>query len=1264
MEAFGARMRGGIATLLSAALIVSGALLTAPAANAEEAAAQAPEAELVVENTATGGSVSDAPATEATPAQEDEAPADAATEPSPEVPVTSEAPEVTQEDANAADVPAIAQVLTAPVGQLPSQLEAVREGGGALDWGFKASWRSYLLSTFTKGTQQVYGGAVANTDGTVRYPESNESTFDAKLGTGVIAYTGGVQWQSEAHGFTIVMQNPRIEVAADGTATVSAETSTADTAGAASVARVVVATLSGTGAAEESDDMLTWAGRSGVFASTLVPDGVARYAGQSTDPFTFSTPAEKPAPVWEPAFSVALADGTPLAAGDTVYRGDKLVVTGSGFDPAANVGGRGMPIPSTLPQGSYVTFTQAEENWRPSSAGSKRIRNAESEKWILAESVLNQVPSQFQGAIRKQWTSLADDGAWSAEIDLVTPKDPTATGVYGVYTYGAGGVNNESQELRVVLNYVNAERPNEPVEPTFEPEIRVYLADGVTPYSNQEVAQGDKLVVKGSGFDPFANLGGIGQPIPADKPQGTFVVFGKFAESWKPSDGVASNKRTLNAASRGWLLAESTLENDVPALHRDEIRSQWVELDEATGSFSWTVTLQEPTAPLEDGNWGIYTYAGGVLVQNAAQELSVPLNFKAKSASGPEEPEAPAGDLQWGIYNQFRNYVESNPDGRVELLGAATRSGNVFGFTQASGGEWDAKNDTGEVRFAGGVAFFAHGDALSLTIENPILKVTESGAVLSARFDHGPQTAFADVDLSKAKRTVAEDGSVTWSGATTKMRQEGVDKFLGFYPAGTALDPLTFTVAEGADVPQSPEVSAVSSVTSAGLKVDVAATGLPGKIYAALIEKGTAANLDMAKPESYAAFAVPFPVVTDGNASFSLVAPADKLDRKKQYEVLVWKIHSMPTAENVYGLSSVAVSEAQWNELNGVKPPVVVPPVAPQPTQPGAGSLTWGISTAFANYVTGNIAKGSISTNGVGGGRGGYVFPQATGSSWNADTRTGTVRYSGTVTFTGHGGLMRETFANPVITVSSPTSGTISAGGQSFPLNLIGAGFTVNADGSATWSGVTVGGSISGGDGAGGGGTLGMDSLSFTVGSASGLNFGSTATVSQFAKARTAATTPPATQGLTVVTPAAKLVAGGEIEITSSGFQPNEQGILVVIYSEPTVLDTNAKADANGVVRWIGKLPKGLTGKHTITLQGSVNVGQEITIASASEVKKKAAVAAETSAPVAKAAEAAEASGVPAWAWWTGALALLVIAGAGTALVVAQRRKSDAPTHL
>lgn len=487
------------------------------------------------------------------------------------------------------------------------------------------------------------------------------------------------------------------------------------------------------------------------------------------------------------------------------------------------------------------------------------------------------------------------------------------------------------------------------------------------------------------------------------------------------------------------------------------------------------------------------------------------------------------------------------------------------------------------------------------------------------------------------------------------------------YPGGGAkYAPFeTFTPVTFKDASDGATLRATATVTDEGLKVNVDATGLPGAIYAALIERGTASDLDMDDPNSYAAFALPFPTVTDGAASFSLVASMSKLDRKKQYEVIVWKIHSLPDASTIYGESDVTVTDAQWDVLENVTPPVD-PPVKPTPPTPGAGSLTWGVSTAFANYVTGNIAKGSVSTSGVGGARGGYVFPQASGGSWNPETRTGTVQYSGTVTYTGHGGLLHETYANPVITVSSPTSGTISVSGQSFPLNLIGASFVANADGSVTWSGVAVNGVISGGDGGGAGGSLGLDSLSFTVGSASSLNFGSTTTTSPFAQQRTAAKTVPSTTGITVVTPADKIVAGGAIEITASGFEPNEQGILVVLYSEPTVLDTNAKADANGVVRWIGKLPKDLTGKHTITLQGSISVGQEINIASTDSVKKLKTQPATLATPKQTQHDVAlTETGTPAWIWWTSALALLLVAGTSTGLVVAQRRKqAAAPTHL
>lgn len=1485
MQAFGKRMRGGLAALLSAALITSGALLAAPAAYAEEAA---PTTEPAIAAETMAEAPVEAPAEEA---PTEEAPLeDAPVEEAPAESDESSAPEdetAAEDDAPAAkDAPRVSSQNISTFAEAAPALiptEAPRSGGEitVTGSGFAAGYPGIYLAIGPADLPGFYAGSSSLLD----------TIHISTLNAGEDNTPGARKAKMNADGsFSVTFTVPAFE--------------------------------------EDKSYSL--------YASKAHGQGTSDTSQNVITAIDYAAPK-----VWAPAFSVELADGTPLAAGDKVYKGDKLVVKGTGFDPEANVGGRGMPIPATLPQGSYVTFTQAEPEWRPSENG-VRIRNQASEKWLLAESVLDQVDPRYQGAIRNQWAPLAADGSWELELELKTPSNPTATGVYGVYSYAAGGVVNAAQELRFELDYTDTERPV--TEPTFEPELKVFLADGTTPYTNQELKEGDKLVVKGSGYDPFANYGGIGQPIPADKPQGTFVVFGKFAENWKPSAGVTSSKRTMNPANRGWLLAESTLENDVPELHRSEIRKQWVELDEATGSFSWTVTLAEPETPLADGNWGIYTYAGGVNTKNAEHELSIPLNFKAKTTTDPEPPTA-TGSLQWGIYSQFRGYVESNEDGRVELLGAATRSGNVFGFTQAKGGNWNAQTETGELKFSGGVAFFAHGDALSLTIEDPILQVTASGAVLTARFDHGPQTPFADVDLSEATRTVAEDGSVTWAGAKTTMRAEGVEKFLGFYPAGTVLDPLTFTAGASAD-PTDPEPTTpkatVQSVKVVGDKLQVAgkAENVKGEVSVGLIERGTAAkaggksailaqsdvkpsngtasfslsaakdkldrtklyevvvwpkgeapntgsilasaNVNVTSAQWLALFGAPKPTdpenpdlaggvlkwgviepfrnyvegpiahgeirmlgkatkatngvfefpqavggswnaekqrgeiryaggvffsghdgalalsitdpqikvidasravlnakvdgklipvanldlsaakrsekdgavtwagataalraeavgtfldrykagtamdpvtftvgaaavapgdedpsvivypvsvaggalevlgqaenlktdasvalierggagvvepvaqidpaVENGVAEFALTAKKDALDRTKSYEVVVWAKGAELDADAILAAADVNIGKADWDKLFGTTTPVA----PPAEKSPAAGSLNWGVSTAFADYVTGSIAKGEIRTAGVGGGRGGYLFPQATGSSWNKDTRTGTVRYSGTVTFWGHGGLLDVTFANPVITVSNPLSGSITAGGQTFPLNLGAAGFTAHADGSVTWSNVPVSGAISGGDGQGAGGSLALDSLTFTVGSTSAANFGSTVT-SPSSQERTPAPTPPATTGVTVVTPESEIVEGGEIEITASGFQPNEDRILVVIYSDPIVLDKNAKADANGVVRWIGKLPKGLTGKHTITLQGSINVGKEIVISAADAVKARASVTSETSPAAQQAAGIAPAEGTPMWVWWSAAMALLLVAGASTALVVAQRRKTGAPTQL
>ncbi|RGE16727.1 HtaA domain-containing protein, partial [Leucobacter sp. wl10] len=384
---------------------------------------------------------------------------------------------------------------------------------------------------------------------------------------------------------------------------------------------------------------------------------------------------------------------------------------------------------------------------------------------------------------------------------------------------------------------------------------------------------------------------------------------------------------------------------------------------------------------------------------------------------------------------------------------------------------------------------------------------------------------------------------------------------------------------------------------------------------------------------------------------------------------------------------SFTIGEPSGYDIADPPAPAPTPKPAPEPrpapapvlSGPAAGSLSWGVSARFAAYTTcegkegfgiSHCAKGSISTSGVGAG---YLFPQAAGSSWDRSTQTGTVNYSGTVSFSGYGMTMFNV-TNPSITVTGPTSAVLNTGNStaygstSYQLDLASGGKSVGANGEVTWSNVPVLGSLSSG-GAGGSGnqSIGFDALTFTVGSEARVNYGSTRAGADTKPKRTPAATPPATTGITVLTDADKITAGGRIEIEASGFDADDEGVLVVLYGdggEPMVLDEEAGADAGGVVRWSGTLPRDIEGPHTITLQGSIDAGAAIDVTDGT--KKPAARAglaangvADDRLSAAGVLPAPGPAGTALWEWWAGALGLAAIAACTTLLAVRQRRAAE-----
>nr|WP_237682304.1 HtaA domain-containing protein [Microbacterium sp. B19(2022)] len=320
----------------------------------------------------------------------------------------------------------------------------------------------------------------------------------------------------------------------------------------------------------------------------------------------------------------------------------------------------------------------------------------------------------------------------------------------------------------------------------------------------------------------------------------------------------------------------------------------------------------------------------------------------------------------------------------------------------------------------------------------------------------------------------------------------------------------------------------------------------------------------------------------------------------------------MPTADTIYVRGDVTITDAKWRTLFGEKPTDPKPPTTPTtpPASVPGGSLRWAISSKFASYITGGIAQGAISVS-DGATRSGsqFQFGQTVGGDFDVKTGLGSVVYRGSVRFTGHHGVLDVTVSNPQIRITSAGAATlfVTSGGAQVPfatLDLSRAA-RVSANGAVTYTAAPASLTAAGRDRVLSGYSTDLNPVTFTIGSVAAAPAGNTGTVAAAAvKAKTTLpAAPPASDGIDVdAENLAALESGQSATITASGFQPNEEGIKVVVYSTPVLLDT-VTADAAGLATWSGTLPASLEdGAHTLTLQGSVDRGLAFTLTRAKTV--------------------------------------------------------------
>ncbi|MFC9791251.1 HtaA domain-containing protein [Streptomyces sp. NPDC127584] len=167
------------------------------------------------------------------------------------------------------------------------------------------------------------------------------------------------------------------------------------------------------------------------------------------------------------------------------------------------------------------------------------------------------------------------------------------------------------------------------------------------------------------------------------------------------------------------------------------------------------------------------------------------------------------GRLDWGIKSSFQSYVTGPiAQGSWGLTGgAATIGGSQFRFHSAQG-SYDPATGAFEAAFAGGVRFTGHRKAdgtneLDLTISRPRIRVQGGSGTLyadmasrakgSGRTTVSSQVPLATLDVGGID--MRGGGSpVSLSGVPATLTARGAASFAGYYPAGTALDPVSLTV--------------------------------------------------------------------------------------------------------------------------------------------------------------------------------------------------------------------------------------------------------------------------------------------------------------------------------------------------------------------------------------------------------------------------------------------------------------------------------------
>jgi LPXTG-motif cell wall-anchored protein len=173
--------------------------------------------------------------------------------------------------------------------------------------------------------------------------------------------------------------------------------------------------------------------------------------------------------------------------------------------------------------------------------------------------------------------------------------------------------------------------------------------------------------------------------------------------------------------------------------------------------------------------------------------------------------------ISWGVKQSFVSYING-----------PIAKGSVSGGWGSGSGAYNTEADKGLVNYSGSIHYTGHSGILDITLSNPSIQVNSANsATLYVTASGSGRIAMATLSLPDATQSST---SISWSNASASLTTAGSRLFSyqnnAFYPAGTALDPVSFAFPLGADVPCDSSTDAALAATGGDAPVDTLWIGI------------------------------------------------------------------------------------------------------------------------------------------------------------------------------------------------------------------------------------------------------------------------------------------------------------------------------------------------------------------------------------------------------------------------------------------------------